>query len=135
MASKQRFSADEKLRIVEEARQPGASVSETCRRHGIAASVFYRWEAQMREGARRALAEGNGGRKTAREKAEAERLREQLAKKNNVIAVSVLPDASVRSATVPVGSPVPAPWWFRRSGDCSWTSRRHGWRSWSTGAG
>jgi transposase len=86
MAAKQRFSADEKLRILEEARQPGASVSETCRRHGIAASVFYRWEAQMREGARRALAEGNGGRKTAREKAEAERLREQLAKRNNVIA-------------------------------------------------
>jgi putative transposase len=86
MATKQRFTADEKLRIVEEARQPGANVSETCHRHGIAASAFYRWEAQMREGARRALAEGNGGRKAAKEKAEAERLREQLAKKNNVIA-------------------------------------------------
>jgi putative RecB family exonuclease len=49
------------------------------------------------------------------------------------ILVSVLSDASVRSATVPVGSPVPAPWWSRRSGDCSWTSCRHGWRSWRTG--
>jgi len=86
MAAKRRFTADEKLRVLEEARQPGASVSETCRRHGIAASVFYRWEAQMREGARRALGEEPGGRKAGKEQAELERLREQLARKDNVIA-------------------------------------------------
>ena len=86
MTKKRRLNCDEKLRIVEEARQPGASVSETCRRHGIAASVFYRWEAQMREGARKALAAGGRSKGQAVAEAEAERLRAQLATKNDVIA-------------------------------------------------
>lgn len=86
MTAKQRFSADEKLRILEEARQPGAGVSEACRRHGIATSVFYRWEAQMREGARKALTEGGRAKVPDGAAAEAERLRAQLAKKNDVIA-------------------------------------------------
>jgi hypothetical protein len=40
----------------------------------------------LREWAGRYRAEGNGGQETAQERAEVKRLREQLAKKNNVIA-------------------------------------------------
>jgi len=40
-----RFSGDERLRIMEEARQPKASVTETCRRHRIA----HRGSPQLRE--------------------------------------------------------------------------------------
>ncbi len=46
-----RFTPEEKLRIVEEGRQPGTTVSEVCRRHQIAATQFYDWERRARQGA------------------------------------------------------------------------------------
>jgi transposase len=52
---KRQFKAEEKYRILEEARQPGASVAEVCRRHQIASSLFYKWEAEARKGALEAL--------------------------------------------------------------------------------
>jgi len=82
--ARRKYSVEEKFSIVDEARQPGTSIAEVCRRHGIAASLFYRWEAQMREGARQGLAEKRG--KADRRDAEIERLRQQLDKKNDVIA-------------------------------------------------
>jgi transposase len=82
--ARRRYSVEEKFSIVEEARQPDTSIAEVCRRHGIAASLFYRWEAQMREGARQGLAEKRG--KSDSRDAEIDRLRQQLDKKNDVIA-------------------------------------------------
>ena len=49
------------------------------------ASVFYRWEAQMREGAKEGLADKRG-RKEKAAAAEIERLQAELARKNDVIA-------------------------------------------------
>ena len=46
-----RFTPDEKWAILQEGRQPGASISEVCRRHQIAATQFYDWERRAREGA------------------------------------------------------------------------------------
>ena len=43
-AGRRRFSEDEKRRIVDEASQPGCSVSQTARRYGIAARVLFRWK-------------------------------------------------------------------------------------------
>ena len=40
-----RFTAEQKLEILREADQPGVTESEVCRRHALAASVFYRWRA------------------------------------------------------------------------------------------
>jgi len=85
MNEHRKFSAEEKYRIIEEAHQPGVSTAEVCRRHGIAASVFYRWEAQMREGAKEALADRRGRTGKAAE-SEIDRLRGELARKNDVIA-------------------------------------------------
>jgi len=85
MARYQKFTVEEKCRIVEEAHQPGVTVSEVCRRHGVPTSVFYEWEAKIREGGRDALAD----RRRSREKAaaaEISRLRAELARKNDVIA-------------------------------------------------
>ncbi|MFQ5904136.1 MAG: transposase [Candidatus Binatia bacterium] len=53
-----RMAAEEKLRIVEEGRQSGATISEVCRRHQIAHTQFYRWERVAREGALEALRNG-----------------------------------------------------------------------------
>jgi transposase-like protein len=60
MARKQAIglSAEEKLRIVEEGRQTGATVSEVCRRHQLDHAQFYRWERLARQGALEALRNG-----------------------------------------------------------------------------
>lgn len=77
--SKRSWSAEDKLRILDEARQTGQTVSEVCRRHQIAAAQFYLWEKQARQGALGALRPGARGRKPqpeeARLAAEVERLR------------------------------------------------------------
>ncbi|MET0988617.1 MAG: transposase [Steroidobacteraceae bacterium] len=37
-----RFTAEQKIEILREADQPGVTVSEVCRRHGLSPSVLYR---------------------------------------------------------------------------------------------
>ncbi|MCL0103832.1 transposase [Dehalococcoidia bacterium] len=69
-----RLSAEEKLRVVEEGRQSGASISEVCRRHQIAHTQFYRWERLARQGALEALR--NGARKARNGKREEQLLAE-----------------------------------------------------------
>jgi len=85
MSKRKKYTPEMKLRVLEEARQPGVEVSEVCRRYGITSSMFYRWEAQMREGARNGLAETNSRGERAAQ-AEIARLKAELAKKNDVIA-------------------------------------------------
>lgn len=45
------FSADQKLRFVEESLQAGATISEVARRHNIGASSLVKWRKQMQTGA------------------------------------------------------------------------------------
>ena len=56
--SRRRWTAEEKLAIIEEARQAGQTVSEVCRRHGIATGQFYAWEKKARQGALEGLRAG-----------------------------------------------------------------------------
>jgi transposase-like protein len=79
-----RFTAEQKLEILREADQPGVTVSEVCRRHGLAASVFYRWRAVAQGGS--AVALKRDAHRTprkddpeARHKAEIERMRAVIA--------------------------------------------------------
>lgn len=53
--TRRHWTADEKLKILDEARQAGQSVSEVCRRHQIVPGQFYTWEKLARTGAREAL--------------------------------------------------------------------------------
>ncbi|MCL0036431.1 transposase [Dehalococcoidia bacterium] len=78
-----RLSAEEKLRVVEEGRQSGASISEVCRRHQIAHTQFYRWERLARQGALEALR--NGARKARNGKRE-EQLLAEIARLRAVMA-------------------------------------------------
>ncbi len=50
-----RFTAEQKLEILREAEQPGVTVSEVCRRHGLSPSVLYRWRAVAQTGSASAL--------------------------------------------------------------------------------
>ena len=79
-----RFTAEQKLEILREAEQRGVTISEVCRRHGLAASVFYRWRAVAQGGS--AVALKRDAQRTprkddaeARHKAEIERMRAVIA--------------------------------------------------------
>lgn len=75
---RRRWSAEEKLRILEEARQADQTVSAVCRHYQIAPGQFYAWEKQARQGALEAL-RSQWGRKRSdpsqRLQAQIERLR------------------------------------------------------------
>ena len=79
-----RFSVEEKLRILEEAREPGTTVAEVLRRHQVDGTTYYRWERQAKEAMREAL----NGRKRDRgaKDREIERLRDEVQKKSRIIA-------------------------------------------------
>jgi len=48
-ATRRKFSADEKIRIVLEGLRGETPISEICRREGIAASVYYKWSKSFLE--------------------------------------------------------------------------------------
>ena len=87
MSKKQRrkFTVDQKVRMLEEARAPNTTVSEVLRRHQVDQTTFYRWERQAREGTREAL-EGRVRRNGRAADREIERLELELEKKRRVIA-------------------------------------------------
>jgi len=76
---RRQWTAEEKLRIIAEARQSGQTVSEVCRHHQVAPGQLYAWEKQARLGALEALRHSQRGRKLADPlapfQAEVERLR------------------------------------------------------------
>lgn len=52
---RRRWTAAEKVRLVEEAVQPGSSVSFVARRYGLSPSLLFRWKRRMIEGGREAV--------------------------------------------------------------------------------
>ena len=54
-ATRRKFSADEKIRIVLEGLRGEASISEICRREGIASSVYYKWSKAFLEAGKNGL--------------------------------------------------------------------------------
>lgn len=79
------YTVAEKLRILEEARQPNTTVAEVLRRHGVDATTFYRWERQAKEGMREAL-EGRRAKNGKGQEREIERLEAELERKRRIIA-------------------------------------------------
>lgn len=59
-SKRRHLTVEEKLRILEEAQQPGVQIAELCRRHGIGSSQFYTWREQARQGAKQALSQPAG---------------------------------------------------------------------------
>lgn len=54
-ATRRKFSAEEKIRIVLEGLRGQISISEICRREGIAASVYYKWSKAFLEAGKNGL--------------------------------------------------------------------------------
>ena len=79
------FSTDQKLKILEEARQPNTTVAEVLRRYQVDAPTFYRSEKEAKQGMRAGL-EKRPARATDAKDREITRLREELTKKSRIIA-------------------------------------------------
>ena len=55
-ATRRRFSAEEKIRIVLEGLRGEDSIAELCRREGIALSLYYSWSKEFLEAGKKRLA-------------------------------------------------------------------------------
>ena len=54
-ATRRKFTADEKIRIVLEGLRGEIGISELCRREGIAASIYYKWSKAFLEAGKNGL--------------------------------------------------------------------------------
>ena len=52
---RRRYTAEQKLRLVEQTMQPGMTVSAVAREHGISPSLLFKWRQLMTEGRRVAV--------------------------------------------------------------------------------
>ena len=52
---RRRYSVDQKLAVLQEAAQPGMTISYVARRHGISASLIFGWRRRMTEGGKEAI--------------------------------------------------------------------------------
>lgn len=82
---RKRFSAEQKAAVVRRHLIDGQAVANVCDENGIQPSVFYRWQKQMFESLP-ALFERQGASPTRALEEENERLRQQLARKDEIIA-------------------------------------------------
>ena len=55
-ATRRKYSAEEKIRIVIEGLRGEDSIAELCRREGINANVYYRWSKEFIEAGKKRLA-------------------------------------------------------------------------------
>ena len=82
-ATRRKFSADEKIRIVLEGLRGEISISQLCRREGIAASIYYKWSKAFLEAGKNGLTKDTLRDATSDEvkrlKAENQQLKESLA--------------------------------------------------------
>ena len=95
---RRRWTAAEKLRIVEETLTSGDSVSAVARRHGVAPNLLYRWRRLMTEGGTIAVQADDGVTGNGEVRRMEERIRElerQLGRKT--LEVEILKEALVKS--------------------------------------
>lgn len=83
--SYRRFTAEEKRTILEQAQQPGVTMSEVCRKNQVSPGLVYRWRAVTQQATTQALQQLDSRGKTqpdaavARLQAELERMRRVVA--------------------------------------------------------
>ena len=52
---RRRYTAEQKMAVVQEAMQPGMTISYVARRHGISPSLIFGWRRRMSEGGKEAI--------------------------------------------------------------------------------
>jgi len=96
-ATRRRYSAEEKIRIVLDGLRGEESISELCRREGINSNIYYRWSKEFLEAGKRQLAGDTAREATSDEvkqlRQEASTLKEALAEtmmENRLLKKSVI---------------------------------------------
>lgn len=56
--TRKQYSAEEKIRIVQDGLRGESSIAELCRREGIAESIYYKWSKDFLEAGKQRLAVG-----------------------------------------------------------------------------
>ena len=97
--ARRRFSAEEKIRIVLDGLRGESSISELCRREGIAESLYYTWSKDFLEAGKKRLSGDTARQATSSEvvslKREARDLKEVLAEtllENRLLKKSMIAD-------------------------------------------
>ncbi len=98
-ATRRKFSAEEKIRIVLEGLRGEETIAELCRKEGIAQNLYYRWSKDFLEAGKKRLAGDVAREATTDEvkdlRAEARQLKEALAEvtlENRLLKKSVVGD-------------------------------------------
>ena len=98
-ATRRKFSAEEKIRIVLEGLRGEETIAELCRKEGIAQNLYYRWSKEFLEAGKKRLAGDTAREATSDEvkdlRAEARQLEEALAEatlENRLLKKSVIAD-------------------------------------------
>ena len=97
--TRRRYSAEEKIRVVLDGLRGEYSISELCRREGIAESLYYNWSKEFLEAGKKRLSGDTARQATSGEvtslKREARDLKEALAEtllENRLLKKSILAD-------------------------------------------
>ena len=98
-ATRRRYSAEEKIRIVLEGLRGEESIAELCRKEGINQNLYYRWSKEFLEAGKKRLSGDTAREATSEEvkslRAESSQLKEMLAElmmENRLLKKSVLGD-------------------------------------------
>jgi len=86
-ATRRKFSAEEKVRIVLEGLRGEESLSELCRREGIAPSVYYKWSKAFLEAGKQRLV---GDTKRNADSEEVQRLKRENGELKRLVAEQML---------------------------------------------
>jgi transposase len=102
-ATRRRYSAEEKIRIVLEGLRGESSIAELCRKEGINQNLYYRWSKEFLEAGKKRLAgdtarEANGD--------EVRELRSEAAQLKEALAETLLENRLLKKAPTGLGATI-----------------------------
>src|SRR6478752_10419093 len=102
-ATRRRFSAEEKIRIVLDGLRGEDSIAELCRREGIVQNLYYRWSKEFLEAGKKRLAGDTARAATSQEVTD---LRREAGALKEVVAELVLENRLLKKSTIGAGEDV-----------------------------
>ena len=99
-ATRRRFSAEEKIRIVLGGLRGEDSIAELCRREGIAQSLYYSWSKEFLEAGKKRLAGDTAREATSNEVKE---LRKEAVALKEVVAELTLENRLLKKSMIGIG--------------------------------
>ena len=99
-ATRRKFSAEEKIRIVLEGLRGEDSIAELCRKEGIAQNLYYRWSKDFLEAGKKRLS-GDTSREANTD--EVKELRSQARQLKEVLAEQILENRLLKKSVIADG--------------------------------